>query len=175
MFFTMTEKNQLTEMLVAAATLLGIDRAIQILESERSVVKSALHGVRGAVQRMTVGDLAHAVREPVTERAKPVRRRRPSHRVKRAPAVHANRVTNGVNGSRHADKVRDALRLRNALKSELAHGPRPIGKLVAGLKRAGLVKDVTPEVRAEVKKFLSTDKTFSIRATGIYALRSRSV
>ena len=66
-------------------------------------------------------------------------------------------------------------RMHDVLKGEMERGPRPITHLVAVLKRRGVVSDTTPETRRKVMKFLASDKTFSIKTRGTYAIRQREV
>ncbi len=137
--------------LFAAVALLGIDEAIAILQRERERVVAALNGNREALRKMTVADFVEAMHAPVP-RAQPRKAT-----IKALPA--------------RPTETKD--RMHAALKAELADGPQGIAKIVHGLKRRGVVNEVTPETKKNVMEFLAHDKTFSIRTRGVYAIRTR--
>ncbi len=168
--------SHLSDMLLAVATLIGIDRSIDILAAERGTVQAALAGVT----KMTVGDLANAVQTlPVFLGAGP----NPEMRrlARRAAASHARAKKSAARKPRVFKKVErslswngSSLDARRICSEALAKGPKPIRIILTALHKGGVVRDESPTTRREVEKFLAQDKTFAIRTRGTYAIRSKA-
>lgn len=151
------EKNRAVTMLLASAAILGLDKAITLLQNERNLAGLRIDQGR----RLTIGDLAD-----LSKNDKPTFRSRPKRRTyTRAVPDSAKPLT--WNGNVTA--------WRNACKEVLSDGPQKLRVIVRNLKKHGIVRDDSTETKREVRKYLEGDKTFSIRTTGVYALRTRSV
>jgi hypothetical protein len=186
----MEQKNRAVTMLLAAGALLGLDRAIALLQNERTLVQQRIDEGR----KLTLGDLADAANGHSFLPEHGVRRSRPSKSparvaqaltqaaletvkfnprpkrrkyTRKASTTGPNPVNIGWNGS-----LTDAQRI---CKKVVAAGPKPIKVIVRALMRARIVPDTKPDTRKQVDKFLRGDKTFSIRTSGVFGLRSRSV
>jgi hypothetical protein len=197
----MEQKNRAVTMLLAAAAIVGLDRAIALLQNERTLVQHRIDEGR----KLTLGDLFDAANGGPPLANGPVRRSRPS----RSPARVAKALTEAaletvkftprpkrrtykrpvpVSAKRpvHAAKKSvpaaakpltwngNVTQWRKACKAAMAKGPQKLRIIVRTLQKAGIVRDVSPETKREVRKYLKGDKTFAIRTNDIYAIRSRA-
>jgi len=192
----MEQKNRAVTMLLAAAALLGLDRAITLLQTERARVASRI-----GEGKLTLGDIAAAAGRPLpidSVFGLPNRRRpdngfgmvdgvdqlsprftpRPKRRTYKRPVpVAAKRPVHAAKKSVPAAKPLtwngNVTQWRKACKAAMAKGPQKLRIIVRTLQKAGIVRDVSPETKREVRKYLKGDKTFAIRTNDIYAIRSR--
>jgi len=175
------DQNRLEKVLLALATLYGLDRAIRLLDNQRAVVAGALNGSREAFQGMTIGDLADGLRVLPTLAATPTKtRRRPALRRPSMLAKGARRQqhTRGkVKPAKQQTKAPTTFNgtMQTALKTLFADGPKKIRHIANSLKRQGVIKDTSPETKKAIVSYITHDKTtFSTKTRGVFGLRTRS-
>ena len=159
------EPKTISSTLIAAACLLGLDRSIEILKSERVGISAAVD----SFHKMTMGDLANAVhgetKPTLRTHGKPVATKRRRTPVTKPVATATLAPVLGVN----------PVTMHLAIKEELAKKKQtPIRFIMTALQAKKLVTD-SAAARVAVEKFIREDKTFSCATRGVYRLRSKPV
>jgi hypothetical protein len=167
---THMEPKTISTTLIAAASIIGLDRSIDILQNERAGVLSAVDHFH----KMTVGDLADALKSEV----RPVATKR-----RRTPVVRpvaTNRIGR-LSDNRGAVKDLEPclgvnpVTMHLSLKEVLSKKKEtPIRFIMEALQTKGLLTD-SAAARVAVEKFIAKDKTFSCATRGVYRLRAKPV
>jgi hypothetical protein len=142
------EPSRAVTVLLAAATLMGIERALEVLQAERMVVKNAVN-----LHNMTIGDFADAF-------------------VPRTLATSRGRQLS-PQPQRQVRAPKNARAILAACKPLLAKGPTKIADILKALHSQKLIADTGPETRRQVSLTIEGDATFSVRTRGVYAIRGR--
>jgi hypothetical protein len=150
----MAKEKNVINMLRAVASIVGLDRSIEILEQERGTVTRALALV-------TVGDLSDAFA--------------PRARAKSRSAPRPQEVPMAIvptEGGGLVSRETDIAAVCGQILGQ--DGPTPIREILRSLAAEGIIPDESPASRRQVVAILDSDKTFSVKTRGVYRLRVRA-